>query len=82
MPPVFLLTVDSATCNVTPMPKRPALKRRIAFYDLNEYERAQLREFADLDKETISRWVANAVRREINLRLRARLNERSSDAKP
>lgn len=52
------------------MPNRPALKRRIVFYDLNDYERSQLREFADLDRETISRWVSNAVRRELNLRLR------------
>ena len=52
------------------MSRRPALKRRIAFYDLNDYERAQLKELADLDKETVSRWVANAVRREINLRMR------------
>jgi len=64
------------------MAKRPALKRRISFYDLNDYERAQLREFADLDHETISRWVANAVRRELNLRLRQRQQDKPAKADP
>ena len=38
------------------------MNRRIVLYDLNDAERSQLREFADEDNRTISRWVADAVR--------------------
>jgi hypothetical protein len=47
---------------------RPALKRRIVLYDLNEQERDALRSFADSDRKTLSRWVADAVRAEIKRR--------------
>ena len=42
--------------------KRPALKRRVVLYDLNDAEREMLREMADADGRTVSRWVADAVR--------------------
>jgi hypothetical protein len=47
---------------------RPALKRRIVLYDLRDEEREMLRSFADADRKTISRWVADAVRSEIKRR--------------
>jgi hypothetical protein len=47
---------------------RPALKRRIVLYDLNDAEREQLKALAEAENRTISRWVADAVRE----RLRAR----------
>jgi hypothetical protein len=42
--------------------RRPALDRRVVLYDLNDVERAKLKELADKDNRTISRWVADAVR--------------------
>jgi len=42
--------------------RRPALNRRVVLYDLNDVERAKLKELADKDNRTISRWVADAVR--------------------
>jgi hypothetical protein len=42
--------------------RRPALNRRVVLYDLNDAERAKLKELADKDNRTISRWVADAVR--------------------
>lgn len=42
--------------------KRPALKRRVVLYDLNDAEREMLKEMADADGRTVSRWVADAVR--------------------
>jgi hypothetical protein len=42
--------------------RRPALNRRVVLYDLNDVERARLKELADKDNRTISRWVADAVR--------------------
>lgn len=50
---------------------RPALKRRVVLYDLNDKEREQLKTFADQDNRTISRWVADAVRAELRRRLAA-----------
>jgi hypothetical protein len=52
-----------------PRQVRPAFKRRIVLYDLNDQERETLKQFADEDNRTISRWVADAVRE----RLRARI---------
>lgn len=51
--------------------KRPAFKRRIVLYDLNEQERELLRELADAENRTISRWVADAVRERMKAKLRA-----------
>jgi hypothetical protein len=34
----------------------------VVLYDLNDVERAKLKELADKDNRTISRWVADAVR--------------------
>jgi hypothetical protein len=48
--------------------KRPAFKRRIVLYDLNEQEREALKAIADAENRTVSRWVADAVRE----RLRAK----------
>lgn len=42
--------------------KRPAFKRRIVLYDLNDQERDALKAAADDDNRTVSRWVADAVR--------------------
>lgn len=42
--------------------RRPALNRRVVLYDLNDAERAKLKDLADKDNRTISRWVADAVR--------------------
>jgi len=42
--------------------RRPALNRRVVLYDLNDVERAKLKQLADKDNRTISRWVADAVR--------------------
>lgn len=44
------------------MAKRPALKRRIVLYDLNEQEREQLRAISEVENRTISRWCSDAVR--------------------
>ena len=48
--------------------RRPALNRRVVLYDLNDAERAKLKELADKDNRTISRWVADAVRAAIKAR--------------
>jgi hypothetical protein len=48
--------------------KRPAYKRRIVLYDLNETERKKLKEYADAENRTVSRWVADAVRAAIAAR--------------
>lgn len=42
--------------------RRPALNRRVVLYDLNDMEREALKQAADADAKTISRWVADAVR--------------------
>lgn len=42
--------------------KRPAFKRRIVLYDLNDQERDKLKAIADAENRTVSRWVADAVR--------------------
>ncbi len=42
--------------------RRPAFKRRVVLYDLNDAEREKLREIAEHENRTISRWVADAVR--------------------
>jgi hypothetical protein len=42
--------------------RRPAFKRRVVLYDLNDAEREKLREIAEQENRTISRWVADAVR--------------------
>lgn len=44
------------------MAKRPALKRRIILYDLNDQEREQLKAIAEVENRTISRWASDAVR--------------------
>ena len=54
---------------------RPALKRRIVLYDLRDEERETLRSFADADRKTISRWVADAVRSEIRRRRKRAVEE-------
>lgn len=51
------------------MPNGPAMKRRIVFYDLNDTERSLLKDFADEDGRTVSRWVADAVRDALRIRL-------------
>lgn len=50
------------------MPNSPAMKRRIVLYDLNEQERNALRQYADEDNRTLSRWVADAVRQALKHR--------------
>ena len=45
--------------------RRPAFKRRIVLYDLNDAEREKLKELAEAADRTISRWVADAVRMRI-----------------
>lgn len=52
--------------------KRPAFKRRIVLYDLNEQERELLKKFADEDNRAISRWAADAVRERLRRYLQAR----------
>jgi hypothetical protein len=47
---------------------RPAYKRRIVLYDLNDMEREALKQAADKDAKTISRWVADAVRERLRTR--------------
>jgi hypothetical protein len=47
---------------------RPAYKRRIVLYDLNDMEREALKQAADADAKTISRWVADAVRERLRTR--------------
>ena len=47
---------------------RPAYKRRIVLYDLNDMEREALKQAADKDAKTISRWVADAVRERLRNR--------------
>lgn len=47
----------------------PAMNRRIVLYDLNDQERSLLREFADADNRTLSRWVADAVRKQLEFRM-------------
>lgn len=42
--------------------RRPAFKRRVVLYDLSDAERELLKEIADAENRTISRWVADAVR--------------------
>lgn len=42
--------------------RRPAFKRRVVLYDLSDAERELLREIAESENRTISRWVADAVR--------------------
>lgn len=51
--------------------KRPAFKRRIVLYDLNEQEREALKAIADAENRTVSRWVADAVRERLRAKLRA-----------
>lgn len=51
---------------------RPAFKRRIVLYDLNDKERDQLKDLADTDNRTISRWASDAVRKEMKAKLRER----------
>lgn len=50
------------------MAKRPALKRRIILYDLNDQEREQLKAIAEVENRTISRWASDAVREAIKKR--------------
>lgn len=56
----------------TQMPQSPAMKRKIALYDLNDAERALLRELADEANRSLSRWVADAVRAQMSLAVEAR----------
>lgn len=54
------------------MPQSPAMKRKIALYDLNDAERALLRELADEANRSLSRWVADAVRAQMQVAVEAR----------
>lgn len=47
---------------------RPAHKRRIVLYDLNEPDRERLKEVAEKDNRTVSRWASDAVRSELRRR--------------
>ncbi len=47
---------------------RPAHKRRIVLYDLSEPDRERLKEVADKDNRTVSRWASDAVRSELRRR--------------
>lgn len=47
---------------------RPAYKRRVVLYDLNDAEKELVQKYADEDRRSISVWVAQAVRAELKRR--------------
>lgn len=55
-----------------PRQVRPAFKRRIVLYDLNDQEREELKALAEAENRTISRWVADAVRERLRERARGK----------
>ena len=46
----------------------PAMNRRFVLYDLNEQEGDLVRKLAEAEGRTLSRWIADCIRREIKHR--------------
>jgi hypothetical protein len=46
----------------------PSMGRRFVLYDLNAKDGELLRHYAEADNRTLSRWIADAVRKELEFR--------------